>query len=322
MTGPLPSSPDARLALRGVTKLAPGSGPDGKRLLLQIGFTLEPGDGLAVIGSSGSGKTCLARLLTGLWHPDAGEIRLGGAAPDAPGAARIGYLPQQTDLSAGTLREIIAGGDAGARDRSVIAAAKLAGAHEMILALPDGYRTRVDGPNGPLSAGQARRIGLARALHGDPALVVLDEPDAHLDAEGVQILNRAIAARRAAGSTVVVMAHRPAAIAALNKVLVLRDGVVVQFNRTDEILAKAQAGQGGQQPAPRAARSAAPEAPAAPVAPAVSPPAPRGTITPIAAPRDDTGTSALRKLLQAERASRRPGPGHPFFSRPGVAADP
>ncbi len=238
-------TPTGDITLNGVTKFAPGdSGPDQKRLLSQVSFTLEPGDGLGVIGNSASGKSTLAKLLVGVWEPDMGELRMGGATRDQWDPAKlgrhIGYMPQSLVLLPGTIRDNIARFDEEASDADVMAAARMAGVHDMILALPEGYKTTVGGTSGTvqLSGGQVQRVGLARAVFGKPALVVLDEPNANLDTTGDEALTAAIRSLRAGGTTVVVMAHRPSAIAAVNKVLVLNNGQQVQFGPKDEVLGK------------------------------------------------------------------------------------
>jgi len=237
--------PEGRLALRGVTKFAPGTmgRSDRAPILAQVSFAIGPGDALGVIGPSASGKSTLARLITGIWRPDAGELRLDGATldqwdPDRLGR-HVGYLPQHLELLAGTVRDNIARFDPQAADEAVIEAAQMAGVHEMILGLPEGYGTRIGHGAPPLSGGQIQRIGLARALYGAPQLVVLDEPNSNLDAAGDEALARAIGALRAAGRTVVVMAHRPSAIGAANKLLVMQNGTVAQFGDKDEVLARA-----------------------------------------------------------------------------------
>ena len=243
--GLLLPDPLGHLSVVGLTKFAPGQRGRGERppLLADVGFALVPGDALGVIGPSASGKSTLARLLVGAWLPDAGEVRLDGATldqwtPEALGR-HIGYLPQTLELMAGTLRDNICRFDPAAEDAAVVAAARLAGVHEMILALPKGYDTRIESGSQPLSGGQIQRLGLARAVYGAPRLVVLDEPNAHLDASGDEALARAILALRQAGATVVVMAHRPSAIAAVNKVLVLQAGRVAHFGDKDSVLAQA-----------------------------------------------------------------------------------
>ncbi|RSK38898.1 type I secretion system permease/ATPase, partial [Rhodovulum iodosum] len=260
-------APTGRITASRLTKFAPGQpGTDRPRILTQVSFELEPGDGLGVIGNSASGKSTLARLLVGAWRPDAGELRFDGATPQqwAPAALgrEIGYLPQQVHMLPGTIRENIARFDPNARDVDVIAAARLTGVHDMILALPDGYATRIGGPDSPLSGGQVQRLGLARAIYHEPRIIVLDEPNSNLDVAGDDALTATIKTLRARGSTVIVMAHRPSAIAAVNKVLMLQQGTVVKFGPKDEVLSAVL--QPGTHPA--AQRPAAP-APARAVPP-------------------------------------------------------
>ncbi|WP_262386613.1 Type I secretion system ATP-binding protein PrsD (plasmid) [Roseobacter fucihabitans] len=255
-------APTGQITLSGVTKFAPGaSGPDQKKLVHQVTFALEPGDGLGVIGNSASGKSTLAKLLVGVWEPDMGELRMGGATRDQWDPAKlgphIGYMPQSLFLLPGTIRDNIARFQEDASDADVMAAAQMAGVHDMILALPEGYKTRVGGSAGSvqLSGGQVQRVGLARAVFSKPALVVLDEPNANLDTAGDEALTQAIVSLREAGTTVVVMAHRPSAIAAVNKVLVLKDGQQVQCGPKEEVLGKVLAPV-PPQPPPRQAASA------------------------------------------------------------------
>ena len=212
-------------------------------LLKQIDLDLAPGDGLGVIGRSASGKSTLARLLVGAISPGRGEIRYDGATPDQWDPLRlgraIGYLPQQVDMLPGTLRDNIARFDPDLADEAVIEAARQTGIHEMILRLPEGYATRLDGPGAPrLSGGQLQRLALARAICGKPKIVVLDEPNSNLDPAGETALIGVIAALRREGTTVVVMAHRPSAIAAVDKLLVLDNGRVQAFGDKDEVLAR------------------------------------------------------------------------------------
>lgn len=229
--------------MRNVTRFAPDSAPGAvsRRVLLhQVSFDLAPGDALGVIGPSASGKSVLARVLVGAWSVDGGSVRLDGAALPQwePGelGRHVGYLPQTVELLAGTLQQNIARFDPDAPDEDVIAAARMAGVHDMILRLPDGYATRI-GHGGPgLSGGQAQRIALARALFRRPALVVLDEPNSNLDAEGDQALADAIQQMRALGRVVIVMAHRPSAIAAVNKLLMLQNGAVADFGDKEAVL--------------------------------------------------------------------------------------
>ena len=253
--------PRGAITLTGVTKLVAGAEPGAPRILDQVSFALEPGDGLCVIGNSAAGKSSLARMLVGAWTPDAGDVRLDGAGldqwePDALGR-RIGYLPQTVQVLPGTVAENIARFDPEADGETVLEAAILAGVHEMVLGLPDGYTTQIGGAGHPLSGGQIQRIGLARAVYGQPRLVVLDEPNAHLDAHGDDALVETMQLLRDLGSTVVVMAHRPSLIASVNKVLVLHKGRVARFGKKEEIMQMAM--QSVPNPAP--ADAAAPQQP-------------------------------------------------------------
>ena len=211
-------------------------------ILKGLDFELNPGDGLGVIGPSAAGKSSLARLIVGLWKPDRGEIRLDGATLDQWDSdelgQHIGYLPQVVNLLPGTVSQNIARFDPQADDKEVIEAAKLAGVHKLILKLPDGYSTKVSVGDTVLSGGQAQRIALARAVFRKPALVVLDEPNANLDQDGDAALTKAIARLRENGSTVIVMAHRPSAIASVNFLLMLKNGKQVEFGPKEETLRK------------------------------------------------------------------------------------
>lgn len=237
--------PKGKLSVTGVIKLPPAAGPEGgqmKPILQAINFALEPGDGLGVIGPSASGKSSLARLLTGIWMPDKGSVRFDGATfdqweQDIVGK-HIGYLPQSVELLPGTIRQNIARFDGEVSDEAVVEAAQLAGVHELILGLPEGYSTDLSLQMDQLSGGQVQRIALARAVLNTPPLVVLDEPNSNLDAEGDAALSRAIGALRENGSCVIVMAHRPSAIAAVNKVLMLKEGRQIEFGERDEVLRK------------------------------------------------------------------------------------
>lgn len=239
-------APRAHLQLRNVTKFVAdpsGDGPGGRRVILnQVTFDLSPGDGLGVIGPSASGKTTLARVIVGAWAADAGAVRIDGAAMehwDLEFLGRhVGYLPQSVEFLPGTILQNIARFDQGAKDEDIIEAAQIAGVHDMILKLPEGYTTRIGFEGGRLSAGQLQRIALARALFRKPRIVVLDEPNSNLDADGDNALTAAIERMRSAGSIVVVMAHRPSAIAAVNKLLMLSNGTVLEFGEKNEVLQK------------------------------------------------------------------------------------
>ena len=213
-----------------------------KIVVQDITFELEAGHGLGIIGPSGSGKSSLARLLVGVWQPVRGNVRLDGAAldqwsPDSLGR-HIGYLPQDVELLAGTVAQNIARFEPQADTEAVIAAAKAAGVHDLIVRLPDGYDTQIGEQGSALSAGQAQRIALARALYGDPFLVVLDEPNSNLDAEGDEALTQAILGVREREGIVVVIAHRPSAIAGVDRLLVMNQGRIQVIGPKDEVLAK------------------------------------------------------------------------------------
>ncbi len=237
--------PSGALTVSELTKTG-AARPNGEppKILSDISFSLASGDALGVIGNSASGKSTLARLLVGAGQGDAGEVRLDGATldqwhPDQLGR-NIGYLPQMLEMLPGTIRDNIARFDPEAPDDDVIAAARMTGIHDMILKLPDGYNTRLGDPYAPapLSGGQIQRLGLARAVYGMPRFVVLDEPNANLDMAGDAALTKAIKTLRAAGSTVIVMAHRPSVLSAVNKLMVLTAGTVGAFGDRDVLLAE------------------------------------------------------------------------------------
>ncbi len=247
--------PEGRLSVEGVA-FAP---PNATRYLLGgIQFAAGPGEVLGVIGPSGAGKSTLARLLTGVWRPSQGTVRLDGADVftwDRTDFGRwIGYLPQDTELFAGTIKANIARFRGDVDDAAVIKAAKLAGVHELILRLPKGYDTEVGEGGAVLSAGQRQRVGLARAMLGDPPFVVLDEPNASLDGEGEQALLIAIDAMRERGATVVIIAHKPSIFRSADRMLVLRDGRMELLGPRDQVFAKLA---GTPEPAPAATEAAA-----------------------------------------------------------------
>ncbi len=231
--------PRAILDVAQATVLPPGEQHASLRM---VTFRLNPGQAIGVIGQSGAGKSTLAKALTGVWRCAGGKIRLDGAAieqydPDTLGR-HIGYLPQQVTLFDGTIAENIARLNANANDADIVAAAQKAAAHEMILRLPEGYNTRVTALGGRLSGGQVQRVGLARALFGDPVLLVLDEPNSNLDNDGSEALNAAIRGMKAEGKGVLIMAHRPAAIQECDLLLVLDGGQTKAFGPRDEVLNK------------------------------------------------------------------------------------
>jgi ATP-binding cassette subfamily C protein len=230
-------TPKAVLEAQNLTVIPPG---DTQAVLRAVTFRLEPGQAMGVIGPSGAGKSTLARALIGVWKPAGGKVRLDGATldqydPDVLGGY-IGYLPQRIALFDGTIAENISRLNAHADAGMVVDAAKRAAAHEMIVKLPDGYDTRISQIGGRLSGGQIQRIGLARALFGNPVILILDEPNSNLDNDGTIALNTAIRSTKEAGGAVLIMAHRPAAIQECDLLLVLEDGMRRAFGPRDAVL--------------------------------------------------------------------------------------
>jgi PrtD family type I secretion system ABC transporter len=232
-------TPSSQLSVEGVGIAAPG---DQKVIVQDVTFTLTAGHGLGVIGPSGSGKSSLIRALVGVWQPFRGKVRLDGAALDQWSSdvlgCHIGYLPQDVELFAGTVAQNICRFDPEAKSDDIIAAAKEAGVHDMIIKMRDGYNTQVGEQGAALSAGQAQRVALARAVYGEPFLIVLDEPNSNLDTEGDEALTRAVRGARERGAIVVVVAHRPIGIEAVDQILVLKDGRMQAFGPKEQVLAQ------------------------------------------------------------------------------------
>jgi ATP-binding cassette subfamily C protein len=244
-------APRKALTVENVSVAPPGQ----QRIVVQdVSFALKAGQGLGIIGASASGKSSLVRAIVGAWTAARGKVRLDGAALDQwatePLGRHIGYLPQDVELFAGTVAQNISRFEPDAPGESIVAAAEAAGVHELALRFPEGYDTHIGEGGAALSAGQRQRIALARALYGDPFLVVLDEPNSNLDAEGEQALTHAIMAVRARGGIVVVVAHRTTALAGVDRMLVMVDGRAQAFGPKDQILGQLRR-QPPQQPRPQ-----------------------------------------------------------------------
>jgi ATP-binding cassette subfamily C protein PrsD len=253
---PLPAVAQ-KLQVTGLGLIVPGREAP---VAFDISFTLEAGSALAVVGPSGSGKSSLAKALVGLWQPARGVVRVDGAQldhymPDVLGR-QIGYLPQDIELLPGTVAENISRFQSDAPEK-LLAAARAAGVHDLILRLPNGYETEVGEGGAQLSGGQRQRIALARALYGDPFLIVLDEPNSNLDAEGEAALACAIGGIRSRGGVAIIVAHRSNMLSAVDKVLVMNDGRAQAFGARDDIFPQfaAPRSQGALSPGkPRAPR--------------------------------------------------------------------
>jgi ATP-binding cassette subfamily C protein PrsD len=257
-----------------VQDLAVAAPATEKPIVSNISFSLKAGMGMALLGASASGKTSLSKALVGIWPSQAGVVRLDGAAIDQwrneDLGRHIGYLPQDVALFDGTVAENISRFDDQATSDAILKAAQVAGVHDVILRLPEGYSTRIGEGGMSLSAGQRQRIGLARAVFGDPFLVVLDEPNANLDADGENALTRAIQILRYNKCIVIVISHRPSALAALNMAMVLYEGKAIAFGPCEEIFARVRTVT-EQAAAARPAAAAPKTARRAPVAEGVEP---------------------------------------------------
>jgi ATP-binding cassette, subfamily C, bacterial PrsD len=290
--------PRQKLSVRDIAIVPPGS---ALATVSGVSFEIESGDALGIIGPSGCGKSTLVRALVGAWPTARGEVRFDDAlisqySPDRLADA-IGHLPQSIELFDGTIGENIARFRKDATTQQLVEAARLAGVHEMILGFPMGYDTPVGEGGATLSGGQRQRIGLARAVFGNPFLVVLDEPNSNLDPLGEQSLNEAIQRMRQQGQIVVIVAHRPSAIFAANKILSLRNGRAEMFGPKKQILAALFPRQG--QPHKPAAAVVEPQNGLT-----IEPPAPWSG-SPEAASRRQTPVEATRLSLPAHSAGTR-----------------
>src|SRR5215831_3612749 len=261
----LPKSPDVvlpapcrRLLVQNLTVTAPGS----ERVIVgNVSFSVDAGAGLAVLGASASGKSSLVKALVGVWPASKGVVRLDEAALDQwrldDLGRHIGYLPQDVALFDGSVAENIARFEEGASSEAILEAARVAGAHQMILRLPDGYSTRIGEGGVLLSAGQRQRIGLARAVFGNPFLIVLDEPNANLDADGETALGKAIESLRRQNRIVIVVSHRSNVLTALNMAMVLHAGSAIAFGPREQVFTQLARTTASLQTAPAAAAAKA-----------------------------------------------------------------
>jgi ATP-binding cassette subfamily C exporter for protease/lipase len=266
--------PTGHVQLRSVTATAPGR---SKPILRDVSLDLPAGQVLVILGPSGSGKSTLARVMLGIWGDVRGEVLLDGR-PVADWdrvelGPHIGYLPQDIELFDGTIAENIARFSK-VDPEQVIAAARATGLHEMILRMPKGYDTPIGEAGGVLSGGQRQRVALARALYGEPKLVVLDEPNANLDDVGEAALSRAVQQMRSNGTTVVLVTHRPGAVALADRLLLLTDGVVQAEGPRDAVLAAIRASAQAQAQAAAQAASPRPADPGGTGGPPPAPPSP------------------------------------------------
>ncbi|QOT72701.1 MULTISPECIES: type I secretion system permease/ATPase [Sphingobium] len=253
-------APNGHIAVEHLTCFNPGQ---ERPVLADISFTVEPGEVIAIVGPSGAGKSTLLRMLSGAARPLRGSIRYDGADIQDWESERlasfVGYLPQDTSLFAGTIKENIArfgnflSDDEEAIDNAAIEAARLSGAHDMIQHLPGGYNLTLGWGGRGLSAGQAQRVGLARALYGAPPLVFLDEPNAHLDAEGEVRLVATLADLKKRNASVIIVAHRMGILGVVDKIMVMRDGRVEAFGARDDVLGRLKAIRSEERPAPQTA---------------------------------------------------------------------
>jgi ATP-binding cassette subfamily C protein len=244
-------APVARLTVEGLAVTPPGA---TRPVVRGVDFALDAGEVLAIVGPSGAGKSSIARALVGLWAASAGAVRLDGARldqwqPEELGR-HIGWVPQSVGFFDASIAENIARLDPNAPSEAVISAARAAGVHELILRTEAGYDTSIGDAHGPFSTGQRQRLALAHALYGEPFLIVLDEANSNLDAQGEAALKRAVADARTRGAIVVLVTHRSNLISAADHLLVIEDGTMKAFGRRDEIV---RALDTSARPAPRAA---------------------------------------------------------------------
>ena len=246
-------SPKGLVEVEGASVMLPGS---DKPILQNISFRVQPGMGLGIIGPTGAGKSTMARALVGITPLFRGAVRLDGATPEQRDSDEhgrlIGYLPQDVQIFDGTVAENISRFTPAADSAKVVEAATLANIHDFVMRLPQGYDTQLLEGGARLSAGQRQRLALARALFGDPVLLVMDEPNSNLDAEGELALDMAIKGTLARGASVIIVAHRPSALNSIHDLLVLANGQVAAYGKRDEVLNKVASARASQDPKPTA----------------------------------------------------------------------
>ena len=242
-------TPTGKIAFEGVSFAPQGA---ASLVIVNMSVLINPGEMVGIIGPSGAGKSSMLRLMCGIWKPNSGTVRLDGANvytwDRADFGKNVAYQPQDTELFAGTVRNNICRFTVGADDAGIIEAAKAAGAHELILRLPKGYETDLGESGVTLSAGQRQRVGLARTLYGEPKVIILDEPNANLDADGEAALLKALEGAKARGATIVIVSHKPNILAGADKLLVVRNGTINQYGPREEVLRTLQ-GERSQRPA-------------------------------------------------------------------------
>jgi len=242
-------TPTGRITFEGVSFAPQGA---ASLVIVNMSAMIAPSEMVGVIGPSGAGKSTMLRLMTGIWKPSTGAVRLDGADvyswDRADFGRQVAYQPQDTELFAGTVRANICRFAAHADDAEIVKAAQAAGAHDLILRLPKGYETELGDSGVTLSAGQRQRVGLARTLYGEPKVIILDEPNANLDAEGEAALLKALEGAKARGATIIMVSHKPSMFASADKLMVLRNGQITHYGPRDEVLRVLQGGPPQQRP--------------------------------------------------------------------------
>ncbi len=234
-------APNGKISFENVFFSYPGI---NSHIIKNVSFTIEPGDVVAIIGHSASGKTTIAKLMVGAWNPTIGTVRIDGTSIKDWDRKQlgnyIGYLPQDVELFSGTVKENIGKMNRNAPDDDVIKASMIAGTHNIIIKFANGYNTEIGQDGSVLSGGQRQRIALARAFYGNPKIIVLDEPNASLDNTGEEALFEALKTAKTNGVTVIMISHRPQVLSIANKVLVMQDGMLIHYGNTQEIMSKLQ----------------------------------------------------------------------------------